>query len=298
MKNYKTPLSLLVLIFLSVSCQYTEEGTKKNIPMLNQVDALGIELMGEAQEFQHIATLDHHRMAKAAGVYTPPSTAFIFSDAQINSDLLETHPLLGLDLPFKFLVYTEADTNKVSIAYTSAAFIQKRHQLEDNDILTYKNALNSILQKLPQELISNSTVKEVEKDFGVIQIASDYDHATTIQNLKDIVMAQGDTKWFGEIDYQKEAEIFNINLQPNTLLLFGGPGPGGKAMMTTPKIGLDAFCQKLLVYEDESEKVWVAFNDIVAFSELYYQISTKPQAMINQRLTGTFKGAVKNKNIE
>ena len=73
----------------------------------------------------------------------------------------------------------------------------------------------------------------------------------------------------------------------------GGPAPGGKAMETTPKIGLDAFCQKLLVYEDLNGIVWIAFNDIVAFSELYYGLSTKPQNMINQRLTATFSKAVK-----
>lgn len=295
MKNHFKNLILFSVLVFTISCQLSDKEKEKHSPILNRVDAAGIALMEQAQSFQHIATLDHHRMAKAAGVYTPPSTAFIFSDAQINSDLLEIRPLLGLDLPFKFLVYSEADTNKVSIAYTSAAFIQKRHQLEDNDILTYKNALHSILQKLPQDLISNATVNEIEKDFAVIQIPSDFDHATTIQNLKDIVMAQGDTKWFGNIDYQKEAKVFNIDLKPNTLLLFGGPAPGGKAMMTTPKIGLDAFCQKLLVYEDANGKVWVAFNDIVAFSELYYQTSTKPQAMINQRLTETFTLAVKSK---
>ena len=63
-------------------------------------------------------------------------------------------------------------------------------------------------------------------------------------------------------------------------------------MMTSPKIGLDAFCQKLLVYENESNEVWVAYNDIVAFADLYYQTSTKPQQMINQRLKMTFSKAV------
>ena len=64
-------------------------------------------------------------------------------------------------------------------------------------------------------------------------------------------------------------------------------------MMTSPKIGLEAFCQKLLVYEDADGVVWVAFNDIVAFANLYYGTATKPQQMINQRLIATFSKAVK-----
>ncbi len=105
-------------------------------------------------------------------------------------------------------------------------------------------------------------------------------------------MSQGDTKWFADVDYQKEASVLGIVLRPTTLLLFGGPAPGGKAMMTSPKIGLDAFCQKLLVYENESGEVWIAYNDIVAFANLYYQTSTKPQQMINQRLKMTFSKAI------
>ena len=96
-------------------------------------------------------------------------------------------------------------------------------------------------------------------------------------------MAQGDTKWFADVDYQEQASIVGVELRPTILLLFGGPAPGGKAMMTSPKIGLDAFCQKLLVYENEDGEVWIAYNDIVAFAELYYQTSTKPQQMINQK---------------
>ena len=65
-------------------------------------------------------------------------------------------------------------------------------------------------------------------------------------------------------------------------------------MMTTPRIGLDAFCQKLLVYENETNEIWIAYNDIVKMSELYYRSSTVPQKMINQRLKETFSKAIKN----
>jgi hypothetical protein len=44
------------------------------------------------------------------------------------------------------------------------------------------------------------------------------------------------------------------------------------------KLGLDAFCQKLLVYEDTSRNAKFAFNDLVYFSELHYNgKSNKPQ---------------------
>ena len=74
--------------------------------------------------------------------------------------------------------------------------------------------------------------------------------------------------------------------------LGGGPGPGGKAMAQFPRLGLDAFCQKLLVYQDEDGSVKVLFNDIVALAELHYGKSNPPQKIINQRLKATFTKAI------
>ena len=127
-----------------------------------------------------------------------------------------------------------------------------------------------VLKTFPKEMISATDVSAVGRGFGIVSIPSDFDYETTVKNLKEIVMSQGDTKWFADVDYQKKASEMGVDLRPTTLLLFGGPAPGGKAMMTSPKIGLDAFCQKLLVFENENDEVWMAYNDIVAFADLYY----------------------------
>ena len=76
------------------------------------------------------------------------------------------------------------------------------------------------------------------------------------------------------------------------MLLFGGPGPGGMAMSEYPRLCLEAFCQTLLVLEDEQGAVMLHFNDIVALAELHYGSSNKPQAVINQRLLAMVTGAV------
>ena len=63
-------------------------------------------------------------------------------------------------------------------------------------------------------------------------------------------------------------------------------------MADFPKLGLDAFCQKVLVYEDAETIVRVAFNDIVALAELHYGRSNPPQNVINTRLRETFVKAI------
>ena len=260
--------------------------------ILEKVDALVENVDKEIATFQKVVTLDHHRMAAEAGVYTPPSVAVLFSSATVNTNLIQQNQLIGLDLPFKVLCYSEPDTTKASLAYTSSEFIQKRHNLQPKDVAGYKTGMHQVVGSIPKEILSLSNLDSVSQGFGIVKIKSDFDYETTVQKLRDIIMSQGDTKWFGDVDYKKEASELDVELRPTILLLFGGPAPGGKAMVTSPKIGLDAFCQKLLVFENEEGEVWIAYNDIVAFANLYYQTSTKPQQLINKRLKMTFTKAV------
>ena len=298
MKISKSVFFILIITLLT-SCG--EKSKKKDVQyktIVQKVDDLSESLEGEISSFQKIATLDHHRMAADEGVYTPPSIVSIFSDPKIEAPLIQSNQLIGLDLPFKVLCFAEPDTTEAKAAFTSAEFIQKRHNVDYEVLRDYDRTMNQVIESLPKKMISNTDVSNVDENFGVVKFKSDFDFSTTVQNLRDIVMAQSDTKWFADVDYQKQASTQNIEVRPTILLLFGGPAPGGKAMVSSPKIGLDAFCQKLLVYENEAGEVWIAYNDIVAFAELYYQSSTKPQQMINQRLKMTFKKAVTNQKTE
>ena len=299
--NYiKSIILICSIVFLASCAGKTKKEVVSETPksITQKVDDAVKQLDEQITSFKLVAALDHHRMAAEVGVYTPPSIATIFSDSKIEIPIVKENQLAALDLPFKFLCYSEPDTSKVSVAFTSSEFIQKRHNLNPTILEDYNAKISTILASFPKEIISKTDVTNVKEGFGIVSIKSDFDYATTVKNLRAIVMSQGDTKWFADVDYQKEASVLGIEIRPTILLLFGGPAPGGKAMMTSPKIGLDAFCQKLLVYEKENGEVWVSYNDIVAFAELYYQKSTKPQQMINKRLKMTFTKAVSNKTPE
>ena len=292
--NYLRSIIFIATILLIEACNNTgsKESVENSVNIFTEVDGVSQQLHRSLSDFKLVATLDHHRMAAEAGVYTPPSIATIFSDIAIDIALIEENQLAGLDLPFKILCYSEPDTMKANVAYTSGEFIQKRHNLDPSLLKNYNSKMEEVLNVFPKEVISSTDLSAVEEGFGIVAIKSDFDFLGTVSRLKETVMSQGDTRWFADIDYQSEATAMGVTLRPTQLLLFGGPAPGGKAMMTSPKIGLDAFCQKLLVYEKANGEVWISYNDIVAFAELYYSKSTKPQAMINQRLNMTFSKAV------
>lgn len=128
-------------------------------------------------------------------------------------------------------------------------------------------------------------------NLAVVELKSPFSVQESCERIRKTVMSQGDTKWFGEVNFTAEAKSLGEELPDAVLLLFGGPKLSGVVMPGHPKLGLDAFCQKLLVYESEGG-VRVIFNDIAALSEWHYGNAIEPQKMINGRLKQTFEKAL------
>jgi len=288
-------LSVLAIVLLIIVSCGNKSNQDKSLVLLSEtaVDSLDNIIKDEIVSYEWKISLDHHRMAKEEEAYTPPAIATIFSDSKINSSILENNdPLVAIDLPFKFLAFSEPDLNSVYIAYTSADFISKRHDLPFSLLSEFKSRQDSILSHFHKSTISEVDLDQVTKGYAIIKIKSDFDFKETVNKLKETINGISGTKTFGVIDYKKDAETFDIELNPTTLIFFGAPEPGAKAMKNTPKLGLDAFCQKLIILENQEGEVWVAFNDIEKLSRLYYNKSTLPQKTINRRLKKTITGSI------
>lgn len=282
---------LLGILYVSCSTSVEKFNTAEGKEIRKKVDQTIVQLDSVVANFNKVVRIDHSRLAEGAGTYTPPAIVTIFSNPKVNSKLIKTNQLVAMDLPYKVLCYSEPDLAKASVAYTSPEFIMKRHGVSESDLTDYAKDINSVINTFPKTIISTTDLNKVSKDFGIITMKSDFDFDTTMEKLKAGINSQGDTEIFGEVNYKNEAVTFNIELDPTTLILFGAPAPGGKAMHECPKLGLDAFCQKILVFEKENT-VYVAYNDIVAFSELYYDEWTIPQKVINKRIKGVFEKAI------
>lgn len=296
-RNIKRLLFLPTITLVSaftVSCGSKVLQDKHKVKLTEaRVDSVENILKKEISSYEWKVFLDHHRMAEEEEAYTPPSIATIFSDSKINSRILQSNnQLIAIDLPFKFLAFSEPDLNEAFLAYTSAEFIQKRHSLTDSLLSEYKLKQDEILSHFSEEIISQTDLEQVSKGFAIIKMKSEFSFEETVNNLKATIKSIDGTKTFGTIDFRKDAQSYDIELSPTTLILFGAPEPGAKAMKNTPKLGLDAFCQKLLIFEDEEGVVWVAFNDIAELSKLYYNTSTLPQNMINRRLKKNIKASI------
>lgn len=76
---------------------------------------------------------------------------------------------------------------------------------------------------------------------------------------------------YGRVDQEAEVAKSGQHLFPLEFLLFGNPVSGGPLMLENPLVGLD-LPLKIIAWQDEAEKVWVAYND-GAYLEQRYSIT-------------------------
>jgi uncharacterized protein (DUF302 family) len=93
---------------------------------------------------------------------------------------------------------------------------------------------------------------------GIINKRSNQSVDETVDRLKSILAAKGITL-FAVIDHSGEAEKVGLQMSPTKLLIFGNPKAGTPIMLAAPSIAID-LPLKILVWQDESEKVWVSYN--------------------------------------
>jgi uncharacterized protein (DUF302 family) len=94
---------------------------------------------------------------------------------------------------------------------------------------------------------------------GIVKFKSAYDMPETIKRLKKDVADKG-IMFFDEIDQSKLAADAGVKLLPSTLLVFGNPPLGTLFLTSDPDAGLD-WPVRLLVYQDATGDVWVAYTD-------------------------------------
>lgn len=286
--NFAGAMSVFFLGVLQIACEEREPASDD---LYGAVDELYDTVVTAADRFDVIAEIDHSRLAAENGETMPPARVVIFSDPIVNTSILQQEPQAGLDLPFRVLAYAEG--HKPAVIPTTAEYLRRRHGLADGPALQkYEESILSLLGAVPRDAVVEFDVSSLGKGQGIVTLSSAYGFEETIERLKAAIMAESDTIWFGDIDYRDQAASLGVELPAVTLLLFGAPGPGGKAMAERPRMGLDAFCQKVLVRQMPSGQIEVLFNEMPALSRLHYGDSGLPHMVITKRMRDTLGAAV------
>ena len=94
---------------------------------------------------------------------------------------------------------------------------------------------------------------------GLIQVKSSHTVKETADRLEQALKNKG-MKVFARINHAAGAQNVGIKLRPMELIIFGNPKVGAPLMQCQQIVGID-LPQKALIWEDETGKVWLSYND-------------------------------------
>lgn len=251
--------------------------------------------LANSDTLKEIADIDHSRLGGDAGSPMSPARVLIFSAPKINTELVSMNPLVALDLPFRLLAYEKDQERIARFVYSSFDYLSSRYQLDPEATsrlkASYQKGIAIATEGLPSDAFTPFASDEMQAT-GIISIKSPYDFQETFMRVNEAINAQSDTLHFGLIDFQADARDLGIDIPPSRLILFGAPGPGGKAMADAPTLGLDGFCQKFLVWQDAAGDSYLSFNSLLALAERQGVKQSIALRIIEFRLQKTFKDAL------
>jgi len=89
-----------------------------------------LEALVKAKGITVFARIDHSGEAAKVGLQMRPAGLLIFGNPKAGTPLMNASPSIALDLPLKVLAW-EDQKGKAWLSYNSAAYLQKRHGLKD-----------------------------------------------------------------------------------------------------------------------------------------------------------------------
>jgi uncharacterized protein (DUF302 family) len=120
---------------------------------------------------------------------------------------------------------------------------------------------------------------------GLVQVQSQFDVATTGDRLASLLQERGLTL-MARIDHAQNAATVDQELRDTQLLIFGNPNVGTPLMQCNQTVAID-LPQKALIWQDEAEQVWLAYNDPQYLMERHHLVGCEPVIeRVSQALNG------------
>lgn len=288
----KTTLStLLVGIILSISgCTnvlIADEHYQQTDVLIEQIS----DNIYETPELTEEIKIDHSRLASAAGQPFYPTQVIIFNNERLEAKMIHQNQMLALELPLKILAYGSESNQKSTIIWNDISYISNRYNTLFSDDITkqYNQSILSAIKGIPQDNITSFSTNVMEKS-GIITLHSQQSFDETFDKALEIIKSNDDVVVFDEIDFQERALNQDIKIGKTKLIMFGAPNPGGKSMGDAQTLGLDAFPQKLLVWQD-ANGVHVSYNKLSIMADRQNANKSIALRVIQYRVNGSFEDA-------
>ncbi|MEZ5923634.1 MAG: DUF302 domain-containing protein [Hyphomicrobiaceae bacterium] len=111
----------------------------------------------------------------------------------------------------------------------------------------------------PKLVASADAIQHAAGRDGIVRVPSTYSLEETLSRVKADIAAKN-ILLFDDIDQSKLAADAGIELHPSHLIVFGNPPLGTLFITADAEAGLD-WPVRLLVYQDDKGKVWMAYSD-------------------------------------
>lgn len=112
----------------------------------------------------------------------------------------------------------------------------------------------------------------------LITIPGNLKFKETTDRVVSLIQSKGFTI-FSRIDHGAEARQQGLQLWPTVLIIFGNPKVGTFLMQDRQTCGID-LPVKILVWQDEKEKVWLTYNKMIPLKSRH-QLTDKSNSILN-----------------
>jgi len=224
------------------------------------VDATIVDALETIEPIQILAQINHTDNASSVGKELDSTKAIIFGNPYLGTLLMKENQLVGLDLPQKLLIWKDTK-DSVRVGFNNISYLKARHGLQEVEILnTIETALINFSNSINTPVLISNDASSLTKGEGIITKTSTKNFEDTYTTLITAITSNENLRLIAELDHQTNATSIHLELNPTRLIIFGNPNLGSPLMQNEQTIGID-LPQKFLVWEDNSGKVMISYND-------------------------------------
>ncbi len=230
-----------------------------------------------------VGSLDHQANATNADLEMPFSKVMYLYNKHNATQLIQEHPLAGLDVPTRIAFFEEDEKTQIRLFhesyYISKFNLQRSIPNAESASQVFTRVMETILgegQSNPVQLQPNEGI--IEKEF-----AGDFE--TVAKKVVTQIANHPKVDLFFVIDHQALAKEYEMELPNSVLLFFGNASTGTQLMLKNPSVGFD-LPLKILVFQDENGKTKIAYNNMDVIFEHHGIENKEASHQLNTLLKG------------
>ncbi|GAA3508263.1 hypothetical protein GCM10022393_18870 [Aquimarina addita] len=234
----------------SLSFQETDEAIK------NALDAIA--------PISIVAEVNHSNNATSVDQELDSTKVILFGNPALGTSLMQENQLVGLDLPQKLFIFrdTKDTLTNILVGFNNTSYLKARHGLINNDTIlnTIETALTNFASSVSDEELVMIESGSITLGQGIITKTSAQSFEDTYNGLVTAIDGNENLRLVTTLDHQANAATVDLELNPTRLVVFGNPNLGTPLMQNSRTTGID-LPQKILVWQDDNELVYISYND-------------------------------------